>query len=167
VGYWTGGHLMPVLNDAFKKLIDYVGADKLLLDVSGTIFDDLYNLVGGPELVRDLAGKLGYDFPSEADVEKLQQLYNAALDDVADLTAPERAQIRSLVGKNPAGSSYWNEVKHNAEINYRNDKAASDFDAEVSRRNNAVKEAEKKLNEAQEKRKGLTDPAKTLLKVGE
>lgn len=158
---------MPVLPDAFRKLINYIGADQILLDVSSTIFDDLYNFVGGPEVVRHLASKLGYDFPSEADIEKFQQLYNAALDDVADLTAPEMAQVRNLVGKNPGGSAYWNEVKHNAEINHRNDKAASDFDAEASRRNSAVKEAEKKLNEAQEQRKGLTDPAKTLLKVGE
>lgn len=131
-------------------------------EVAASIADSLYGYLGGADAIRKLTSKFGIDFPSEADIEKFTQEYNKVLDELNSLTAPEVVEVRSVIGKNPGGSAYWNEVKHNAGIAAQNADKSRKYLAEGDRLSSAAKQAKDNLDEAERERKPWEQPFKTV-----
>lgn len=131
-------NLVHAINDATGGQ-----ANKFVLRTTGGLVDGLLSFFGVDRAIQGLAEDMNWS-PSEDDLDKIRSEYNKLRDELQKMKPPELAELRSLAGKNPGGSSYWNEVSNNERIGSENNKRTASY-------NNAVSNKEAEMNKVQDR----------------
>lgn len=117
--------------------------NKTFMRAVAGVADGLLSMFGIDKAIQGLAEDNGWS-PSEDDLDRLRTEYNKLRDELQTMSPPELAEFRSLSGKNPGGSSYWNEVSNNERIGSENNERTASY-------NTAVSDKEAEMNKVQDR----------------
>jgi len=138
-------------------------SNKFVMRTLAGIADGLLSFVGLDRAIQGIAEDNNWS-PSEDDLDKLRSEYNKLRDELQKMSPPELADLRSLVGKNPGGSSYWNEVNNNERIGSENNKRTAGYNTAVSSKEAEMNKIQDRYDETAKRVGEWAEPATKILK---